>query len=216
MKLAPFIPALLSLLLPTTFAAPTAAPYTDPKSGIKFNAFTDTATGYFFGIALPPTTGKDFIATIGGKGTGWSGVSLGGGMLNKLLIVAWPNGQSIVSSFRKTASYGSPPLSTTPTTIFHPIANGTYTNATHWTYTFLCSSCILADGTTFAASDTAPGFGWAVNPAAPDLKTNPAAQVKKHTAQGQVKVDFAAARSESFELWKGWALAGNGTRRWVA
>ena len=65
----------------------------------------------FFGIALPAnaTGNTDFIATIGGKGTGWSGVSLGGGMLSKLLIVAWPNAQTVVSSFRKTA-YVSPAL----------------------------------------------------------------------------------------------------------
>jgi hypothetical protein len=85
-------------------AAQSAAPYTDAKSGISFNYFA-APTGYFFGIALPAnsTGNTDFIATIGGKGTGWSGVSLGGGMLNKLLIAAWPNGQAIVSSFRKTA-----------------------------------------------------------------------------------------------------------------
>lgn len=99
------LPSLIPLLVSLASAAPSpAGPYTDPKSGITFSAFSDSATGYFFGLALPPnTTERDFIATLGGKGTGWSGVSLGGAMLNKLLIVAWPNGQEIVSSFRKTA-----------------------------------------------------------------------------------------------------------------
>lgn len=99
------LPSIIPLLVALTSAAPSpAGPYTDPKSGITFSAFSDSATGYFFGLALPPnTTERDFIATLGGKGTGWSGVSLGGAMLNKLLIVAWPNGQEIVSSFRKTA-----------------------------------------------------------------------------------------------------------------
>ncbi|PVH99549.1 iron reductase domain protein [Periconia macrospinosa] len=202
MKLTSIISAFVAA---TAIAAPTPGAYTDPKSGISFSGFTDTASGYFFGIALPPTPGTEFIATIGGKGTGWSGVSLGGGMLNKLLIVAWPNGAKIVSSFRKTASYGSPPLFTTPTTQFHPIANGTYTNATHWTYTFLCTGCILSDGTTFAAADTTPSFGYALNPAAPDQKGTPGAPVKKHTAQGQVKVDLSKAKSEKYALWKSWA-----------
>lgn len=95
----PLIGALASLT-----AAQTPAPYTDAKSGITFNTFQHSS-GYFFGIALPTngTGNTDFIATIGGKGTGWSGVSLGGGMLGKLLIVAWPNAQAVVSSFRKTA-----------------------------------------------------------------------------------------------------------------
>ena len=32
---------------------------------------------------------------------GYAGVSLGGNMVNKLLIVAWPHGDTIVSSFRQ-------------------------------------------------------------------------------------------------------------------
>jgi hypothetical protein len=88
----------------TLTAAQTSGPYTDVKSGITFNTFQHSS-GTFFGLALPAngTGNTDFIATIGGKTTGYSGVSLGGGMLNKLLIVAWPNQQSVVSSFRKTA-----------------------------------------------------------------------------------------------------------------
>jgi hypothetical protein len=90
--------------LATSTAAQTPAPYTDVKSGITFNTLQHSS-GMFFGLALPvnATGSTDFIATIGGKGTGWSGVSLGGGMLNKLLIVAWPNAQAVVGSFRKTA-----------------------------------------------------------------------------------------------------------------
>lgn len=96
--------------LASVVVAQTSAPYTDAKSGITFNTLQHSS-GMFFGIALPAnaTGNTDFIATIGGKGTGWSGVSLGGGMLSKLLIVAWPNAQTVVSSFRKTA-YVSPAL----------------------------------------------------------------------------------------------------------
>lgn len=97
MKLLPSL-ALLGLA-----AAQTTAPYTDPKSGITFNLFTDPASGYFFGIAVPLNSNTDFIATIGNKGTGWAGVSLGGAMTNKLLIAAWPNDQAAVGSFRKAA-----------------------------------------------------------------------------------------------------------------
>lgn len=90
--------------LATLAAAQTPGPYTDPKSGITFNAYVNPSSGYFFGVTLPSnSSGTDFIGTIGGKGTGWSGVSLGGAMLNKLLILAWPNGDAILSSFRKAA-----------------------------------------------------------------------------------------------------------------
>jgi hypothetical protein len=93
---------LLTGALASLAVAQTPAPYTDAKSGITFNTLQHSS-GLFFGLALPTnaTANTDFIATIGGKGTGWSGISLGGGMLNKLLIVAWPNAQTAVSSFRK-------------------------------------------------------------------------------------------------------------------
>ncbi|KAF2243972.1 iron reductase domain protein [Trematosphaeria pertusa] len=187
-------------------AAQTPAPYTDAKSGITFNYFAHSS-GYFFGIALPEnsTGSTDFIATLGGKGTGWSGVSLGGVMLNKLLILSWPNGQSIVSSFRKTANYGSPAVAT-GTFTQTPIANGTYVNGTHWTYTFLCSKCILSDKTTFASTETAPSLGYALNAAAPAQKTTPSASVTKHTAQGQVVFDLTKAKSKDFDTWKSWAV----------
>jgi hypothetical protein len=98
------ISTVLTGTLATVTAAQTPAPYTDAKSGITFNTLQHNS-GMFFGLALPANSSgnTDFIATIGGKGTGYSGVSLGGGMLGKLLFIAWPNQQSIVSSFRKTA-----------------------------------------------------------------------------------------------------------------
>ncbi|KAF2830839.1 CBD9-like protein, partial [Ophiobolus disseminans] len=179
----------------TLAAAQTPAPYTDVKSGITFNTFQHSS-GLFFGLALPEnaTGNADFIATIGGKGTGYSGVSLGGGMLGKLLVLAWPNQQTVVSSFRKTANYGSPAVAT-GTFSQIPIANGTYVNSTHWTYTFLCSKCIQTDGTTFKATDTAPSLGYALNANAPAQRTNAAAAVSKHTAQGQAVFDLSKAKS---------------------
>jgi hypothetical protein len=94
---------ILTSALASLVVAQTPAPYTDTKSGITFNTLQH-GSGLFFGLALPlNSSSTDFIATIGGQGTGWSGVSLGGGMLNKLLIVAWPNAQTAVSSFRKVS-----------------------------------------------------------------------------------------------------------------
>lgn len=185
--------------------AQTPAPYTDAKSGITFNAYIDRTSGYFFGIALPSnTTGnQDFIATIGSKGTGYAGASLGGGMLGKLLVLAWPNGQTVVSSFRKTANYGSPAVATGAFTQT-PIANGTYVNSTHWTYTFLCSKCILTDRSTFGAADATAPIGWAINAQAPAQRTNAGASVSKHSTEGQVTFNLATARSANFTAWKGY------------
>jgi hypothetical protein len=105
MKLTHIAPLLTTLSFTT---AQTPAPYTDPKSNITFNYFT-LESGFSFGLALPLTAGAnvtpsaDVIVTIGGKGAGWSGVSLGGGMTNKLLAVAWDKGDgSIAASLRQT------------------------------------------------------------------------------------------------------------------
>ncbi|KAF2744717.1 iron reductase domain protein [Sporormia fimetaria CBS 119925] len=214
------LPTLLTPLLPLIAAqSSTPAPYTDAKSGITFNAYVNPSNGYFFGLALPEniTGNTDFIATLGGRGSGWSGVSLGGGMLNKLLVVAWPSSAGgmggaapVVSSFRKTSQFGSPPVATGSFTQT-PIANGTYTNSTHWTYTFLCSNCIQNDGTTFRASDTTASIGWALNTQAPAQRANAASSVAKHSAQGQVVFDLTKAKSGLFATWKGYTGATTGT-----
>jgi hypothetical protein len=93
-----------------------------------------------------------------------------------------------------------------------PIPNGTYVNNTHWTYTFLCSKCIQTDGTTFKTTDVTPSIGFVLNPTAPTQKTNSAASVSKHTAQGQAVFDLSKARSSKFNTWKGWAKPTVGKR----
>jgi hypothetical protein len=108
-------------------------------------------------------------------------------------------------------TYGSPAVAT-GTFAQIPIANGTYVNSTHWTYTFLCSKCIQTDGTTFKTADAAPSIGFALNPSSPTQKTNATASVSKHTAQGQVVFDLSKARSSKFNIWKSWAKPTGGKR----
>jgi len=101
MKFSTVLVSTLSLVTPAISQA-TSADYVDKGSGIQFQLYQNSQNGLFFGAALPTNgTGTDFIGILGGKGAGYSGVSLGGGMGDKLLIVAWANGQSVVSSFRK-------------------------------------------------------------------------------------------------------------------
>jgi hypothetical protein len=61
------------------------------------------------------------------------------------------------------------------------------------------------DGTTFRATETAPSIGYVLNPTAPTQKTNVAATVTKHTAQGQAVFDTSKARNVQFNTWKSWA-----------
>lgn len=98
--------SLTTLLVPLSLslsasAQGTTGAYTEPKTNITFQTYSDP-TGYQFGVALPTTPGTDFVGLLVGKGKGWAGVSLGGSMVNKLLIAAWPSGTKIVSTFRET------------------------------------------------------------------------------------------------------------------
>ena len=80
-----------------------ASPFTDEASGITFNGISH-ASGYRFGIAVPENPTTDFIAQIVAPVNstgGWGGFGMGSSMRNNLLVVAWPNGDEVVSSFRK-------------------------------------------------------------------------------------------------------------------
>lgn len=70
---------------------------------------TDPVHRVSYGIVLPPlaTSGSnptEFIASITSPIAGqWVGLALGGAMLQNLLLVAWPNGNSVVHSTRMAA-----------------------------------------------------------------------------------------------------------------
>lgn len=77
--------------------------FIDPDNGIQFWGTTDPVHGVTYGYTLPPLdAGYDefigeIVAPIEAK---WVGASPNGGMLNNLLLVAWPNGGQIVFSSR--------------------------------------------------------------------------------------------------------------------
>lgn len=81
--------------------------YVDPDNGITFFGYADPIHSITYGITFPPlvSTGANSTEFIGEivapiATTAWAGVSPGGAMLNNLLLVAWPNAGSIVSSAR--------------------------------------------------------------------------------------------------------------------
>lgn len=77
--------------------------YIDPDNGIQFWGTTDPVHGVTYGYTLPPlNAGYDefigeIVAPIEAK---WVGASPAGGMLNNLLLVAWPNDGNVVFSAR--------------------------------------------------------------------------------------------------------------------
>ena len=80
------------------------AGFTDPDTQISYTGITDPVHDVTYGITFPPISSPppdefigEIVAPLDAK---WIGMSLGGAMNGDLLLVAWPNGNEIVSSTR--------------------------------------------------------------------------------------------------------------------
>lgn len=193
----------------TAAAATVATSYTDPNTGIDFQTYWASDVDYSFGLALPETIESDFIGQMVVPLTdsaGWGGVSLGGGMLNHVLFVAWPNGDDIVTTFRQVDSYANPDVYSNSSVSALPIANGTFVNSTHLSYTFLCKGCIIGGTETFAATDEDPVLGYAVASTDPTTVSDPTSALTYHDSGfGEYGLVAADAQSANFATWASWA-----------
>jgi cellobiose dehydrogenase (acceptor) len=83
-----------------------ASGYTDPTNGFQFTGLTDPVHNVTYGFVFPPLVSSgaqstEFIGeVVAPLSAAWIGVALGGAMNGDLLLVAWPNGNQIVSSTR--------------------------------------------------------------------------------------------------------------------
>lgn len=183
-----FIPCLRVLLfLPSLTIAQVTTSFTDPDTGITFQRFFGAKTQFGFGIALPENPTTDFIGQMDFPtpgNAGWGGISLADDMVGPLLLVAWPTGNNVTSSFRLADNEDDSPPVTTGTFSVKPIPEGTSANGTHMKFTFLCQNCI--DGALgFAASDTtSTGFemGWALASKSVQDPTDPATTLPFHNS----------------------------------
>jgi cellobiose dehydrogenase (acceptor) len=96
-----FASLLLALPLLGAVLAQEQISYKD-ASGLPFTGIYDDTVKSTFGFLFPTsTTGTEFIGEfIVPTAQKWAGISLGGGMPNNPLIMAWPNGNSIVHTTR--------------------------------------------------------------------------------------------------------------------
>lgn len=185
--------------------------YTDPNTGITFLTYFSTDVEYSFGIVFPETVGTDFIGQLVvplTDGAGWGAVDFGGDMTKHLLFVAWPNGDDIVTSFRMAQSYANPAVYTNTTVSALPIANGTFVNSTHMSYTFLCEGCIVGGTTSFDADVEAPVLGYAVSTSSPSTISSSSSALTYHdAASGEWGFSISGAKSASYSTWASWASA---------
>lgn len=179
--------------------------YTEPKSSISFTGYSDDK-GLMVGMALPESPSTDFIANIVGPMTdgegGWAGLDMGVTMANKLLLVAWPNGDDVVLSARKATGYANPAVYDEGDITLKPIAEGTYVNSTHYSATFLCAGCITGDSLTFEPDVASGIFAYAYSNDAVDDPSDSAATLTYHAAGfSGFGLPMGPAKSSKFATW---------------
>ncbi|THX45777.1 FAD/NAD(P)-binding domain-containing protein [Aureobasidium pullulans] len=210
-------------LLPLAYALGAFAQsvaYNDPNTGIDFMSYQDSKSGARFSVATPETLGSDFIGQIVAPTTeGWAGLDMSAQMASHILVVAWPNGDKVMSSLREATGYTTPPVYTGNATTT-PIANGTFVNSTHFAYTFVCNGCITGEDDSFPNTVSGNAFGWAFSTDAPAAPSSEETALNMHTGFGAFAVIFANSSSASYDTWASWAepvpavttpVAGNGT-----
>ncbi|KAH7347033.1 hypothetical protein BKA66DRAFT_447657 [Pyrenochaeta sp. MPI-SDFR-AT-0127] len=202
---------LASLLFALSLAgiqAQSTTPFTDAATGITFQQYS--TNGFSFGIALPEEAGTDFIGRISAETTGWAGITLTGSMRNSVLAVAWPVGDSVISTLRSTTGYSNPALLDADATI-KPILTGTSVSATGFTYTFLCQGCIVA-GKAFDVAAESGVLGWALSTSSPTTPSSASSPLSFHDGGfGGFGFDLAGAKSANFATWAALASSGNST-----
>ncbi|KAK3682189.1 hypothetical protein B0T22DRAFT_352068, partial [Podospora appendiculata] len=196
--------------------------YTDVNTGISFVGWAD-GTGYQFGMVMPKEPkATEFIVQLASplkNGVGWAGIDFASTMVGHLMIVAWPNGGTVMMAPRistaesedDTKPYTANPISLTP------IPKGTFVNATHVSATFICGGCVNQDsfslsgaaagGTTNkrkqqATSGTGTVFGFAYSWIPVDSPGNVNTRISDHTLEGEpygtLQVVLADAQSDKY------------------
>ncbi|KDQ12663.1 carbohydrate-binding module family 1 protein [Botryobasidium botryosum FD-172 SS1] len=195
---------ILVSLLPLVGAAfaQQSTPYTDPANGITFQSYSDPTHGITFRWVFPPLTSPqtEYIGEIVAPiDVGYVGFSLGGSMTYSLLLVAWQNAQTIVTSTRWTNAYAL------PTTYAGPVITqlpSTSINATHWKLVYRAQNATSWNG---GSLDTTafPVLSWVLGETKPAQPANPASTFFQHTDFGFWSQDAASAHDAKYSSYLG-------------
>ena len=202
---------LAGLWAASAYAQATIDTFTDPQTGFVFSRATIdpsmTPGGFQLGMALPTTTDstEEYLGYIVGartSGAGWSGISHGGSMPDGLLLMAWTDGEEILTSFRYATGYVAPDLYTgnaTLTQVAHTI------NDTHFTLTYRCEWCFVWDQDGTPGSQLPNGqvlvLGWAQAETSPSPVNSPDGTVIQHENQGLYGFPVAGAQNSDYASW---------------
>ncbi|EPS40417.1 hypothetical protein H072_5775 [Dactylellina haptotyla CBS 200.50] len=185
--------------------AQTTGAYTDSRTGIVYQAYKNpNYGGYTFGIAIPSSPTNEFIGLLEGPlGTPanrWAGVSLGGPMNGPTLIVAWPNGNDVVTSFRTASNWIEPtPLTPTGATL---TKMNVAVNSTHWSLTFRCINCNTWASGSLDLTGAAAVFGYAQSPYSVVTPSSPDSSLQPHdNSFANYGLPLTSARSANYATW---------------
>lgn len=162
-----------------------------------------------YGYVFPPldSGATEFIGEIVAPiDTEWSGVSPAGVMIEALLLVAWVNGDEVVSSARWATDYIQPLAMVGPILTDLP---STKVNSTHWKWVYRCENCTTWSG---GGLDTT-SFGapaWAFSSIPVDDPSDPESDFQEHTDFGFYGLDFSSAHASASD-YANWAAGGTGS-----
>ncbi|KAK3373070.1 hypothetical protein B0T24DRAFT_249523 [Lasiosphaeria ovina] len=190
--------------------------YTDKSSGIVFNTWPNTYMT--FGMALPSNAltadATEFIGIITcsspTQGTGWCGISMGGGMNSNLLLLAYPQQGQILTSFRWATDYKPPTVYTGDAKLTQISST---INSTHYSLIFRCQNCLKwKQGQESGAAPTSEGYlvlGWCHATTSPTNGACPnSLSVRQHGNQGIFPARFnSAVANRAYTSWASKATA---------
>ncbi|KAF8066812.1 cellobiose dehydrogenase [Lyophyllum atratum] len=192
-------------------------PYTDKDNGITFWGYTEPVHGVTYGFVFPPLAAvggaqsNEFIGEIVAPiATKWAGIAPGGNMVQNLLLVAWPNGNSIIRSARIATDYVQPVAMAGPVLTDLP---STKINSTHWKWVYRCVNCVswsTPSGTKSIPVDTFGVPAWAWSGVAVDSPSNPQSTFIEHDDFGFFGLDWSTAHvsQAAYDNWKNGGTGG--------
>ncbi|KAI0440680.1 cellobiose dehydrogenase [Xylaria telfairii] len=180
--------------------------YTDPDTGIEFGTWQQG--DMTIGMTLPSdaltTDATEYVGLLKCS-TGWCGLSLGqsGQMTQALLLVAWANGDQVLTSFRFATGYSLPEEYKGPANLTQISSKVTDTG---FELIYRCQGCFSwdQDGAT-GSVQTSSGFfvlGRAASKTPPSNPSCPSQiSVKQHDTFGQFGAPLTNVVKNSYDTW---------------
>ncbi len=193
------------------------APYTDDNGIAFWQATFDTEVAGTsgkaqWGLALPPATASDLeneyigrlVVPIASSGT-WMGLTHQSGMTGALLLVTWPDEDTVKTSFRYASGYVAPDIYTGNATL-SVISESV--NSTHYDITYRCEECwrwtqdgVAGSQVPATTASAAQIMGWAQATDAPTNPSNADSELKQHVGDGLFGAAVVSARNSAYMKW---------------